>query len=98
MCIRDSSLYPVRNLYFGDVARFKYFNEHYAGTFEHVVDFPRLMAGELDRVKRLRLPPWEYAEMRWDRTVPEVDVYKRQPPLSCVNVMGKMVVYLFGNQ
>jgi len=69
---RFERLYPVRNLYFGDVARFKYFNEHYAGTFEHVVDFPRLMAGELDRVKRLRLPPWEYAEMRWDRTVPEV--------------------------
>lgn len=72
LAMRFQRLYPVRNLHFGDARRFRAFNERYAFSFEHVIDFPRLMAGELDRVKRLRLPPWEYAELRCDRESPEV--------------------------
>jgi hypothetical protein len=69
---RFERLYPIRNLHFGDESKFKVFNERFAPLFELVVDFPRLKAGELDRVKTFRVPPWEYAEMVWDREVPEV--------------------------
>ncbi|MGC0153602.1 hypothetical protein ACPRNU_14155 [Chromobacterium vaccinii] len=61
---RFDRLFPVRNLYFGSEEKFTDFNSLYAPAFKRVVDFPRLGAGEMEKMKRLSLLPHEYINSR----------------------------------
>ncbi|MFX1767934.1 hypothetical protein PWP93_36300 [Paraburkholderia sp. A1RI-2L] len=62
---RFQMLYPVRNLFFGPPERFKTFNAEFASDFNNILDFPALGAFEYDRLKRFRLLPQDFVNLRW---------------------------------
>ncbi|MCD5327983.1 hypothetical protein ACFFU8_08875 [Chromobacterium piscinae] len=68
---RFQMLYPVRNLHFGEVDRFKTFNHNAAGAFRHVIDFPALGGFEFDRIKALKVLPQAYVDLRRSRQQPQ---------------------------
>lgn len=69
---RFQMLYPVRNLYFGSVERFRAFNDTYAQQFKAVLDFPVLHAYEYDNIKRYRMLPQDFVDLKWSRSTPDV--------------------------
>jgi hypothetical protein len=69
---RFQMLYPVRNLFFGSVERFKKFNKDHCGAFNNVLDFPSLGGFEYDRIKRFRVLPQDFVDLKWSAANPDV--------------------------
>lgn len=65
-------LYPVRNLHFGEVEKFREFNRLYLDRFVAVLDFPSLGANEYENLKRFRLLPQSFVNLTWRRSERDV--------------------------